>query len=122
MRLRLTAAAAAALMIAVPAYAQTMVAGAKMTPDGLVDSKGKPLYTFVRDGTLGISACNDACATAWPPMAATAADKPMGDWAIITRNDGTKQWTYRGHPLYTYAKDVAGEPATGASSAWDQAK
>ena len=88
MRLRLTAAAAAALMIAVPAYAQTMVAGAKMTPDGLVDSKGKPLYTFVRDGTLGISACNDACATAWPPMAATAADKPMGDWAIITRNDG----------------------------------
>ena len=99
MRSILTLAAAAALLAAVPAHAQMMMGGAKMTADGLVDAKGLPLYTYIRDGTAGVSACNDACAKAWPPMAATAADKPMGDWRVITREDGTKQWTYRNHPL-----------------------
>lgn len=122
MRFVLTAAIAAALLATVPAHAQMMMGGAKMTADGLVDSKGMPLYIYIRDGTNGVSACNDACAKAWPPMAATDADKAMGDWDFIVRNDGTKQWTYRKHPLYTFVKDTAGEPATGVSGAWDQAK
>ena len=122
MRAILTLAAAAAFLAAVPAYAQMMMAGAKMTADGLVDSKGLPLYTYVRDGTVGVSQCSDACAKTWPPMVATATDKTMGDWGAIARADGSKQWTYRGHPLYTYAKDTAGQQATGESSAWEQAK
>lgn len=122
MRLIMTLCAAAALLAGSPALAQTTMGGAKATADGLNDATGKPLYTFARDTTPGKSACNGPCATAWPPMAATAADKGAGDWTVITRDDGSKQWAYKGKPLYTYAKDTPGQPATGVSAAWPRAK
>lgn len=122
MRLVLTICATAALLTAAPAFAQMMMAGVKMTPDGLNDSTGKPLYTFARDTTPGKSACNGPCVAAWPPLMATSTDKDMGDWTVITRDDGGKQWAYKGKPLYTYAKDTAGQPATGVSQAWPRAK
>ncbi len=122
MRLILTIAAAAALLTAAPAFAQMMMAGTKMTADGLNDSAGKPLYTFARDTTPGKSACNGPCVTAWPPFLADGAAKDMGDWTVVTRDDGGKQWAYKGKPLYTYAKDTAGQAATGVSPAWPRAK
>jgi predicted lipoprotein with Yx(FWY)xxD motif len=27
-------------------------------------------------------------------------------------------WAYKGKPLYTYAKDTAGQPASGVGPAW----
>ena len=32
----------------------------------------------------------------------------MGEWWVITRVDGSKQWGYRGIPVYTYSKDEPG--------------
>ena len=93
-----------------------------VAPDGFNDAQGMPLYTFARDTTPGKSACNGPCATAWPPLPATATDKDMGDWTVISRDDGSKQWAYKGQRLYTYAKDTAGQPATGVSAAWPRAK
>ena len=122
MRLLLSLCAAAALSAGAPAFAQATVAGVKVTADGLNDAKDMPLYTFARDTTPGKSACNGGCATAWPPLMATATDKDTGDWTVITRDDGTKQWAYKGQPLYTYANDKPGEPATGVSAAWPRAK
>jgi predicted lipoprotein with Yx(FWY)xxD motif len=122
MRLIMTIAAAAAMLTAAPAFAQMMEGGAKMTADGLNDSSGKPLYNFARDTTPGKSACNGPCVTAWPPMMAAGDAKDMGDWTVITRDDGAKQWAYKGKPLYTFAKDAAGQPATGVSAAWPRAK
>ena len=121
---KLTAAfAAIALLAGSPALAQmTTMGGVTATPDGLNDSKGMPLYTFARDTTPGKSACNGPCVAAWPPLLATPADKDMGAWTVITRDDGSKQWAYKGQPLYTYAKDTAGQPATGLSPAWPRAK
>ena len=121
--LKLTAAfATIALLAGTPAFAQTTMGGVKATPDGLNDSAGKPLYTFARDTTPGKSACNGPCTMAWPPLLATATDKDAGDWTVITRDDGTKQWAYKGQPLYTYAKDTPGQPATGVSPVWPRAK
>jgi predicted lipoprotein with Yx(FWY)xxD motif len=70
----------------------------------LVDSKGMTLYSFDKDSG-GKSACNGPCATNWPPLAATSG-AAMGDWSMITRDDGSKQWAYKGKPLYVFAKDV----------------
>jgi predicted lipoprotein with Yx(FWY)xxD motif len=121
--LKLTAAFATfALLAGSPALAQTTMAGVKATPEGLNDSSGMPLYTLARDTPPGKSACNGPCATAWPPLSAAATDKDMGDWSVITRDDGSKQWAYKGQPLYTYAKDTAGQPATGVSATWPRAK
>ena len=65
----------------------------------LADAKGMSLYTFAKDAP-GKSACSGGCAKNWPPLAAAADAKPMGDWTVITRDDGSKQWAYKGQPLY----------------------
>jgi predicted lipoprotein with Yx(FWY)xxD motif len=74
----------------------------------LVNSKGRTLYLFQADsGTT--SACNDACATNWPPL--TSATPKIGKGAkaslasTATRSDGKPQVIYNGHPLYTYSGD-----------------
>jgi len=71
----------------------------------LADGTMMTLYTFAKD-MPGVSNCNDNCAKNWPPLAAAADAKPMGDWTIITRADGTKQWAYKGMPLYKWSKDA----------------
>jgi predicted lipoprotein with Yx(FWY)xxD motif len=70
----------------------------------LVDSKGMTLYSFDKDSG-GKSACNGPCAANLPPLAATSG-AAMGDWSMITRDDGSKQWAYKGKPLYVFAKDA----------------
>ncbi|MEO8315439.1 MAG: hypothetical protein ABI645_11655 [Pseudomonadota bacterium] len=83
---------------------------------------GKPLYTYASDTAAGKSMCNAGCATNWPPLAAAADSKDDGEWNIVTRDDGSKQWAYKGQPLYTFARDTAGVAATGVSAKWPLAK
>ncbi|HKC26534.1 MAG TPA: hypothetical protein VKB75_00855 [Jatrophihabitans sp.] len=77
----------------------------------LTDSAGHTLYLFDADKGNS-SACSGTCATYWPPLLTGSAPKATGSAAaaklgMITRSDGTKQVTYGGHPLYTYAVDAA---------------
>jgi predicted lipoprotein with Yx(FWY)xxD motif len=121
--LKLTAAfATIALLAGSPAFAQAAPAGVKVTADGFNDAKDMPLYTYASDTTPGKSSCNGGCLAAWPALVATATDKDTGDWTVITRDDGSKQWAYKGKPLYTFIRDTAGQPATGVSPAWPRAK
>jgi predicted lipoprotein with Yx(FWY)xxD motif len=86
----------------------------------LVTAKGMTLYTFDKD-TAGMSNCAGPCATNWPPLVASADAKPMGDWTIVARADGTRQWAYKTRPLYTWIKDAKPGEATGdgmAMGAW----
>ncbi|MCD0505668.1 hypothetical protein [Bordetella petrii] len=93
---------AACALFAAAAHAQAPV----KTQDGmLVDQAGMTLYTFDND-SAGKSVCNDGCAKAWPPLAAGADAKPQGDYSIVTRDDGSKQWAYQGKPLYLFVKDA----------------
>ena len=83
------------------------------TQDGvLVNSAGMTLYTFDKDAG-GKSACNDQCAKIWPPVTAAADAKASGDLTVITRDDGSKQWAYKGKPVYLYAKDAKPGDKTG---------
>jgi len=80
----------------------------------LVGTNGMTLYTFDKDAAgSGKSVCNDQCATNWPPYLAMASDKPMGDYSIITRDDGKKQWAIKGKPLYFWVKDQKAGDMTG---------
>ncbi len=79
----------------------------------LTDANGHTLYVLASDVEFGKSACNGDCAFNWPPFVAAADAKPMGDWTIFTRDDGKRQWAYKGRPLYTYAKDQAPGDAKG---------
>jgi predicted lipoprotein with Yx(FWY)xxD motif len=66
----------------------------------------------------GQSACNSGCDTAYVPVYAPADAKPLGDWSAIQRNDGRKQWAYRGQPVYTYFHDAPEEPSGEKSPGW----
>lgn len=46
-----------------------------------------------------------SCAAAWPPAYAPDDAKPVGDFTLVTRKDGKKQWAYDEHALYTSALD-----------------
>ena len=112
---------AALLAVSLSAGAQ---APAKAAADGtLVDAKGMTLYTFDRDAG-GKSACNGPCATNWPPLMAGADAKAAGDWTVITRDDGGKQWAYKGKPVYTWVKDTKPGDKTGdgVNNVWHTAR
>lgn len=70
----------------------------------LTSAKGFTLYSFAPD-TATKSACDGACASAWPPV------KPSGTvkspYATIKRSSGSKQLTFHGRPLYTFAGDTS---------------
>ena len=91
----------------------------------LVNSAGMTLYTFDKDPAgSGKSMCIDSCAAIWPPLKATADDKPGGNYTIITRDDGSKQWAYKGKPLYLWIKDQKPGDKTGdgVGGSWHTAK
>ena len=97
-------------------YAQSPT---KVADGMLVGPNGMTLYTFDKD-TAGKSVCNGPCATNWPPLMATDADKSMGDYTTITRDDGKKQWAMQGKPLYYWVKDSKPGDKTGdgVQSVW----
>jgi predicted lipoprotein with Yx(FWY)xxD motif len=105
---------ASALAISLVAFATLANAAPPVkTADGiLVNSAGMTLYTFDKDAG-GKSMCNGPCATLWPPAAADADAKPEGDMTLITRDDGAKQWAYKGKPVYLYASDKKAGDKTG---------
>ncbi|WP_026554774.1 COG4315 family predicted lipoprotein [Arthrobacter sp. 35W] len=77
----------------------------------VVDAAGKTVYYFDKDTAgSGASACNGACLAAWPavvaPSDAPAVDGVTATVGTITRNDGTKQVTLNGLPIYTYTPDA----------------
>lgn len=115
MRVTMIAAALAGLF-GTAALAQSAMEPTKVadTAKGktLVDPKGMTLYVFDRD-TAGKSACNGPCATNWPPLMAMATSKAMGEYTVVTRDDGAMQWAYKGKPLYTWSKDTKMGDITG---------
>jgi predicted lipoprotein with Yx(FWY)xxD motif len=82
--------------------------------------KKMTVYLFESD-TPSSSSCSGECAKAWPPVttsgAPTAAGGAVGaDLGALTRSDGTKQVTYKGHPLYFFEKDGDAGDAYGQGS------
>ncbi|MEV4335414.1 SCO0930 family lipoprotein [Streptomyces sp. NPDC049597] len=77
----------------------------------VTDSEGFTLYRFDKDTAKPPkSNCEGDCAKAWPVVAAGGATAAPGvDPSLIgevTREDGTKQLTIGGWPMYRYAKDT----------------
>lgn len=74
----------------------------------VVDAKGDTLYAFMKD-TSGTSACNDACAKAWPPATVTGTPTEgagvTGALTTVARSDGSMQLKLGSWPLYRFAGD-----------------
>ena len=65
------------------------------------------------DTKPGKSVCNGPCVAIWPAFSAPAEAKAAGDWSIATRDDGSRQWAYKGKPLYLFARDAKPGDKTG---------
>jgi len=91
----------------------------------LTDFQGMTLYTFDKD-TTGISNCTVSCAKIWPSYTsgATAQSTFPANITVITRADGSKQFAWKGSPLYYYASDTkAGDiMGDGVGGVWHIAK
>lgn len=94
-----------------------------------VGQNGHTLYVFGAD-TANTSNCSSAsgCTGVWPPYAAPAGTTaPAGSgFGIITRSDGTLQWTIGTQPLYEYSGDSAsgtinGNGITSFGGTWSDA-
>lgn len=82
---------------------------------------GYTLYVFDNDLGMSTSACNDSCATAWPPVLVTDGEVDnIPGLSTITRADGSMQASYLGRPLYFYAGDTAAGDMNGqgVNDAW----
>ena len=81
-----------------------------------------PLYIF--DGEpSGTSTCDRVCADVWPIIRAAGDAKPMGDWTIVLRADGRKQWAFKDKPVYTYFEDLPNDPhGVGKDQDWYMAE
>jgi predicted lipoprotein with Yx(FWY)xxD motif len=116
---------AVAVLAAGTAFAAEPAGPAPQAKNGMfVTAKGMTLYTFDKD-SAGKSACNGPCATNWPPALAADGAKGMGDWTIVVRDDGLKQWAYKGKPVYAWVKDQKPGDTTGdgfLNGAWHVAK
>lgn len=109
-----------ALAAAASVQAQPREAGGILTDDA-----GLTLYVFDNDLTVpGKSVCINACALSWVHLPAKETDKPQGDHTIIVRDDGQKQWAYKGRPLYRFVNDKkpGDKLAEGMRGAWRVAK
>ena len=125
-------------MISLTVLAPVLLAACAMSPQSndaspstvrngvLVGPNQMTLYVLERDVVgSGKSACTGMCATNWPPLVAPATAQPSGQWSVVQRDDGTKQWAYQGRPLYYWSKDAKPGDMTGEgmmNNAWRVAK
>jgi predicted lipoprotein with Yx(FWY)xxD motif len=100
----------------------TSVLSTKTTSLGtfLVDGTGRTLYLWDADHG-STSTCSGACAQAWPPVTTTGTPKASGAvkaslLGTTKRADGSREVTYAGHPLYTFAGDTQAGQTTGQGS------
>ena len=87
---------------------------AKVVDGVLVGPNERTLYTLDADPTDGSrSTCNGPCAANWPPLKATPEARGGGDWTVLARDDGSRQWVYKGRPVYYWSKDTKAGDRTG---------
>ena len=84
----------------------------------VVDANGRTVYVFDKDTPAsGKSVCSGDCLAKWPPVQATSGEPTVdgvkGQLGTITRDDGTKQVTLGGMPLYLYSGDSHAGDVTG---------
>ena len=92
-----------------PAFAISQVATGRM----LVNYGGFSVYAWDGDGPEK-SNCTGACLATWSPVLAAESSQPQGEWTIIQRSPGIRQWAFRKQPLYTYIPDTRPKSLTGS--------
>jgi predicted lipoprotein with Yx(FWY)xxD motif len=104
--LRRVAASCALSVMALACHAQPVVGSETLTT-----RQGRMLYVFDNDVTgSGRSVCNAPCSNVFPPYVVEEGAQAAAPLGIVRRDDGSRQWSYKGRPLYVfYADDKPGD-------------
>lgn len=92
----------------------------------LVNEDNQSMYFFAND-VSGESNCNGGCADRWPAVIADLYDLKLdsyldlADFGTTTRNDGQKQLTYKGWPLYYFSPESDGKLENAGETSGDGA-
>jgi predicted lipoprotein with Yx(FWY)xxD motif len=81
----------------------------------LVDEQDRTLYSATGSPSEVDAACKQK-PCAWSPVAAPQVAVPVGEFDFVVRDDGIRQWTWRGRALYSYAGDFAAGFANGMNA------
>lgn len=74
----------------------------------LVDWRKRTLYTFDGDPNKDFRVNSP-----WEPAEAPQLSQAVGDFGLVVRDDGRRQWTYKGKGLYAYGPDLEESYADG---------
>ncbi len=111
--------------LALASASLAVIAQPKVMNGVLTDSSGLTLYFFDNDATVpGKSACTGVCLNMWTPLLAEPGAKAAGEYSLITRDDGKRQWAYKGKPLYRWYNDKkpGDQDGDGLRRVWHVAK
>lgn len=95
--------------------------------DGQVYADAAGLTLYVNDASAKASgdkkACRAPCLGDWKPLPAPVLARRIGDWDVVDRDDGTRQWSFQGKPVFSYAGDfkagdLNGDGRTADGAAW----
>ncbi len=90
----------------------------------LTDFGGFTLYAFEGDAADDGQSCSDrGCEMRWLPVMAPALALDVGGFSVVNRAGGSRQWSWRGRPLYRYRGDLLPGDAHGraADARWSMA-
>jgi len=71
----------------------------------LLTDKYFSVYSSDRDAP-NKSNCDAECLKTWKPVTAPQSAVSQGEWSVVDRAPGVRQWAYRKRPLYTYVLDT----------------
>jgi predicted lipoprotein with Yx(FWY)xxD motif len=82
--------------------------GATTLGEVLTDTRGRTLYVSQKDKPGKPPSCTRDCLRTWEPVVAPALANAFDDWSVVVRDDGLRQWAWKGQALYRRpGKDVA---------------
>jgi len=81
----------------------------------VITSKGYSVYSSDADAP-NKSNCYNECLKDWAPVAAPQVAKSHGEWSVVERAPGARQWAFRGKPLYTYRLEKRTRSMTGVDN------
>lgn len=72
---------------------------------GLVDAQGMTLYSLGENITESQRICDQNCERQWTPILAAGMSNPVGEFTLVDRDDGQRQWAWKNAPLYRFQGD-----------------
>lgn len=99
--------------------ANTQIRKERLNGDILSTDEGLPLYShyrseyitpnqtaYIKGRLAGTQGCDAECQKTWRPFLAPDMAQPQGHWEVFMREDGTRQWAYKGFAQYTHVNDT----------------